>query len=178
MKRLLAAACAAAATVFASGSWSAAPPRAVAATANVTVVQQGFIVVGDASWRVVVDIEGADSDKLNIDVVSHRRVDTRAELADALAGRLPEQLDRLRFSLADVPRNDAGRRILNVPTVANTSAPENLLFGSTGVYPVVIELRAGEGLLGSTTTFIHRLDTDDAVSAGIDGALRVMNVAA
>ena len=28
------------------------------------------------------------------------------------------------------------------------------------------------------TTFIHRLDTDDAVSAGIDGALRVMNVAA
>lgn len=178
MKRLLAVACAAAATVFASGGWSAAPPRAVAATANLTVMQQGFTIIGDTAWRVVVDIEGADSDKLNIDVVSHRRVDTRAELADALAGRLPDQLDRLRFSLADVPRNDAGRRILNVPTVANTSAPENLLFGTSGVYPVVIELRAGEGLLGSTTTFIHRLDTDDAVSAGIDGALRVMNVAA
>ncbi|MFZ9697875.1 MAG: hypothetical protein ACO3C5_09630 [Ilumatobacteraceae bacterium] len=178
MRRLLAVACATAATVFGFGGWSATSQRAVAATANLTVVQQGFTVIGDAVWRVVVDIEGADSDKLNIDVVSHRRVDTRAELADALAGRLPDQLDRLRFSMADVPRNDAGRRIISVPTVANSSVPEDLLFGSSGVYPVVIELRAGESLLGATTTFVHHLDADDAVSASADGTLRVMNVAA
>lgn len=178
MKRLLAVACAVTALVVAFGGSLANPQPAAAATANLTVVQQGFTVIGDASWRVVLDIEGADSDKLNIDVVSHRRVDTRTELADALAGRLPDQLDRLRFSLADVPRNDSGRRILNVPTVANTSAPENLLFGASGVYPVSIELRAGEGLLGSATTFVHRLDADDAVSATIEGALKVMNVAA
>jgi hypothetical protein len=151
---------------------------ASAATASLTVTQQGFTVVGDSTWRVVVAVDGALSDKLNLDVVSHRRVNNRAELADVLGGRVPDTLDRLRFSVADLPRNSAGRLVVSVPTAANTSVPENLLFGSSGIYPITLELRAGEELLASTLTFIHRLESDDAVSTTIEGTLQVMNVAA
>lgn len=151
---------------------------AAAAFANVTVVQQGFTIVGDSTWRVVVDIDGTVSDKLSLDVISHRRVNTRAELADALRGDLPDQLDRLRLSVADIARNNAGRLVVSVPTAANTSAPENLLFGASGVYPVTIELRSGEALAGATTTIIHHIDTSDALDASLDGTLQVMNVAA
>lgn len=151
---------------------------ASAAVAGLTVTQQAFTVIDDSAWRVVVAVEGALSDKLNLDVVSHRRVNNRAELADATVGRLPETLDRLRFSVVDLPRNSAGRLVVSVPTAANTSAPENLLFGSSGIYPITLELRAGEELLASTLTFIHRLASDDAVEATVEGTLQVMNVAA
>jgi hypothetical protein len=151
---------------------------ASAATATVAITQQGFTVIGDSSWRVVVAVDGALSDKLNLDVVAHRRVNTRGELAQVIDGRMPETLDRLRFGVVDIPRNSAGRLVVSVPTAANTSAPENLLFGSSGIYPITIELRAGEELLASTSTFVHHLEPDDAVSATIEGPLQVMNVAA
>lgn len=149
-----------------------------AAMANLTVVQQSFTITGDAAWRVVVDVEGASSDKLNLDVVTHRRVNTRSELADALRADLPDELDRLRLAVSEIPRNNAGRLVVSVPTASNTSEPENLLFGASGVYPVTIELRAGESLVGSTTTFVHRIDASDTVDAALDGTLQVMNVAA
>ena len=157
---------------------SSTSPSAHAAAATVAVVQQGFTVVGDAAWRVVVNVGDTTGDNLNLDVVAHRRVNTRTELADALRGNLPEQLDRLRLVVADIPRNNAGRLVVSVPTASNTSAPENLLFGASGVYPVTIELREGETLVGSTTTFVHRIDTNDALDASLDGTLQVMNVAA
>lgn len=157
---------------------SSTSPSAHAAAATVAVVQQGFTVVGDAAWRVVVNVGDTTGDNLNLDVVAHRRVNTRTELADALRGNLPEQLDRLRLVVADIPRNNAGRLVVSVPTASNTSAPENLLFGASGVYPVTIELRDGETLVGSTTTFVHRIDTNDALDASLDGTLQVMNVAA
>lgn len=161
---------------LAAGTQRARPANA--AMANIAVVQQGFTIVGDASWRVVVDVDGALSDKLNLDVVSHRRVNTRGELADALQGSLPEPLDRLRLSVSDIPRNNAGRLVVSVPTAEITSAPENLLFGASGVYPVTIELRSGESLVAATTTFVHRIDTGDALDASLEGTLQVMNVAA
>ena len=153
-------------------------PSASAATANVAIAQQGFTIVGDAAWRVVVDIGDTTVDGLNLDVVTHRRVNTRNELADALRGTLPAELDRLRLVVSGIPRNNAGRLVVSVPTASNTSAPENLLFGASGVYPVTIELRADESLVGSTTTFVHRIDTNEALGASVDGTLQVMNVAA
>lgn len=149
-----------------------------AAVATLTITQQGFTVVGDSAWRVVVDIGGATGGNLNLDVVSHRRVNTRGELADVAEGRVPNDLDRLRFAVDDVPRNAAGRIVLLVPTATNTSTPDDLLFGTTGVYPVSVELRDGETVLGSTLTFIHRLEPDDALSATTEGMLQVMSVAA
>ena len=149
-----------------------------ASATTVTITQQGFTVVGDSAWRVVVDIGDGASANLNLDVVSHRRVNTRGELADVAEGRVPNELDRLRFAVDDVPRNAAGRIVLLVPTATNTSTPDDLLFGTTGVYPVSVELRDAETLLGSTLTFIHRLEPDDALSATADGALQVMNAVA
>lgn len=166
-------ACLAAVTTTAFGVGN----TAAADVSGLTITQQGFTIVGDAAWRVVVDIEGALSDKLNLDVVSHRRVNTRTELAAVTDGSLPEELDRVRFSVVDLQRNSAGRLVVSVPTATNASGPDDLLFGTSGIYPVSLELRAGETLLGSTVTFVHRLETDDAVSAAIDGTLQLMNVA-
>jgi len=67
----------------------------VAAATSVTITQQGFTIVGDAAWRVVVDTGDAAGDNLNLDIVTHRRVNTRGELAAAIGGRLPDELDRL-----------------------------------------------------------------------------------
>lgn len=150
--------------------------RVVGASGSVAITQQGFTIIGDATWRVVIDLGGAASDNLNVDVVSHRRVDTRQQLADALAGKVPSDLDRIRFSVADLPRNDAGRPVVTVATVANSSGADDLLFGSTGIYPVTVRLLDGESVLGETLTFVHHVDSDDALSAMSDGAIRIMPV--
>lgn len=151
---------------------------ASAATAQLTVTKQAFTVLGDSVWRVVVALEAAPSENLNLDVVSHRRLKNRAELADVTSGRLPDILDRVRFGIADLPRNPAGRLVVSVPTATDTSTPRDLLFGSSGVYPITLELRAGEELLTSTFTFVHRLEPGGTASAGMEGTLQVMNVAA
>ncbi len=153
---------------------SASPSHAAT---NVTITQQGFTIVGDAAWRVVVDTGGATGENLNLDIVSHRRVNTRGELATAVAGRLPDELDRLRTPVADLTRNSAGRLVVSVPTVTDGAGADGLLFGSTGVYPITVELRADETVLGSTVTFVHHVDPDDAVAATFEGTLQVMNVA-
>ena len=145
--------------------------------ASVTIVQQAFTVVGDSSWRVVVDLGGAVGENLNIDVVSHRRTNTRSELDAAIGGRLPGELDRLRFPVAKLARNSAGRVVVSVPTVANESGDADLLVGTTGIYPVTIELRNGETLLGSATTFIHHVQADDDLAASADGALQIASIA-
>jgi hypothetical protein len=165
------------AAICALGGFAGVSSSTAATFGSLSVVQQGFTIVGDESWRVVVDVDGTVSDKMNLDIVSHRRVDTRTELADALNGRLPTQLDRLRLAVVDIPRNNAGRLVVSVPTAANVSDPDNLLFGASGVYPVTIELRSGETPIDSAVTFVHRIDTDDALEASVDGALQVMNVA-
>ena len=165
------------AAICALGGFAGVSSSTAATFGSLSVVQQGFTIVGDASWRIVVDVDGTVSDKMNLDIVSHRRVDTRTELADALNGRLPTQLDRLRLAVVDIPRNNAGRLVVSVPTAANVSDPDNLLFGASGVYPVTIELRSGETPIDSAVTFVHRIDTDDALEASVDGALQVMNVA-
>jgi len=151
---------------------------ASAATAKLTVTKQAFTILGDSVWRVVVALEAAPSENLNLDVVSHRRLKDRTELADVASGRLPDILDRVRFGIADIPRNPAGRLVVSVPTATDTSTPRDLLFGSSGVYPITLELRAGEELLTSTFTFVHRLEPDGTASAGMEGTLQVMNVAA
>jgi len=157
-------------TIAASGS-------SVAAAASVTITQQGFTIVGDAAWRVVVDTGDAAGDNLNLDIVTHRRVNTRGELTAAIGGRLPDELDRLRLPVAGLTRNSAGRLVVSVPTATNTAGDDSLLFGNTGVYPITVELRAGESVLGSTSTFVHHVDPDDALTAAFEGTLQVMNVA-
>jgi Family of unknown function (DUF6049) len=147
-----------------------------AVSASVSVTQQGFTIVGDASWRVVVDLGGASEENLNLDFVSYRRVDTRQQLADVIAGKLPQELDRVRYPVDKLTRNDAGRVIVSVPTVSNSSQPENLLFGTSGVYPVAVRLLAGENPLGQTVTLVHHVDSEDALGAMSDGPLRVMPV--
>ena len=157
------------------GSTAMSPVRGAAT--GVEITQHGFTIIGESSWRVVVAVDGTLDAGLNLDVISHRRVNTRADLEAALKGNLPDELDRLRLSVNDVPRNNAGRLVVTVPTASNTSQPDDLLFGTSGVYPVTIELRMGERIVDSTTTFVHRLDIDDANEAGVEGPLRVMNVA-
>ena len=147
-----------------------------AAGVSVSIAQQGFTIVGDATWRVVVDLGGADGTGLSLEFVSYRRVDTRQQLADVIGGKLPQELDRIRYPVDELTRNDAGRVIVSVPTVANASQPDDLLFGATGVYPVGVRLLAGENALGGTLTFVHHVDSEDAVGAMADGPLRIMPV--
>ena len=152
----------------------AGPARATGVSVSIT--QQGFTVVGNAAWRVVVDLGSSNETGLNLEFVSYRRVDTRQQLADVIGGKLPQELDRVRYSVDDLARNDAGRVVVSVPTVANASQPDDLLFGTTGVYPVGVRLLAGENPLGGTLTFLHHVDSEDAVGAMADGPLRVMPV--
>lgn len=157
-------------------SWGHVSRALAAGEQPVVITQQGFTLIGDVPWRVVIDVGTATGDTLSLDVVSHRRVDTRQQLAETLAGKLPTELDRLRYAVNDLTRNDAGRIIVSIPTVANRSGTDDLLFGSTGVYPVTIRLVDGETVLGETLTFVHHVDSDDALSAMVDGPVRVLPV--
>ena len=158
-----------------SGGWSA--PAAVAETApTITITQQTFTVVGDATWRAVLDTGDAAQDGLTLTVSTHRRLTSRAELANSEEGSLGNVVDRVVFDVADLPRNDQGRLVVTVPTVSKTSTPGDLLFGTTGLYPVTVELSADSSVVAAALTYVHHVAAEDLATMADVGSLQVMPV--
>mgnify|MGYP003328826260 CR=1 FL=1 len=85
-----------------------------------SIAQQGFTIVGDATWRVVVDLGGADGTGLSLEFVSYRRVDTRQQLADVIGGQIIATMDNMP---PYVPQVKAGKvRAIAVSTTHRSPA--------------------------------------------------------
>lgn len=150
-----------------------------AATA-IAITQQEFTVGADGEWRTVVDVGESPDDGLSLVVSSHRRLTNRAELTNAElangAGSSATVVDRIVYDVADLPRNGQGRLVLNVPITASTSTPSDLLLGTTGLYPVTLELQRDNSTVSRTLTYVHHVTAEDLAALTDAGSLRVMPV--
>ena len=149
---------------------------ATTTTPTITITQQTFTVVGDDTWRAVVETGDLVGDGLTLTVSSHRRLTSRAELANSESGILGNVVDRVVFDVADLPRNDQDRLVVTVPTVSRTSTPGDLLFGTTGLYPVTLELSADSAVVAEAVTYVHHVAAEDLAAIADTGSLQVMPV--
>ena len=159
-------------------SSGAAGPNAARATTGptITITQQNFTVVGETTWRAVVETGEAPQDGLVLAVSSHRRLTSRAELTNSETGVLGAVLDRVVYDLAELERNDQGRVVLAVPLVSRVSTPADLLLGGTGLYPVTLELLQDASVVARTSTYVHHVTAEDLAAVSDAGSLRVMPV--
>jgi hypothetical protein len=154
----------------------AMPSALAAGSGNLTITQQGFTLLGGSVWRAVIDTGGATGEDLMLSVSSHRRLTSRGDLSDIDNGDLGDRLDRMTFDVAALPRNEQGRLVLSVPTSPSVSTPDDLLFGTTGVYPVSLELTVDNQPVSTAVTLVHHVTSEDLPDIAAAGSLRVMPV--
>ncbi len=111
------------------------------------------------------------NDTTRLVVTSHRPVSSRADVRDALEGRLPQIIDAVGFplsSIVDASVRGSTRVDLTVPTEIGRRTPDSLQMSATGIYPLTIDVeRSGERII-RLVSFIERLGPDTFSPVGTD----------
>jgi hypothetical protein len=106
-------------------------------------------------------------------VTSHEPVPGRVELTDAVAGDLPDDVDRVTFDAALVPRTADGHLLLSVPVETAGDAPGALLLDEAGIVPVLVELVVDGDTRAEMVLLVERLPDDVPAPTDDDGRLTV-----
>ncbi len=168
-----------------------AAPAAADTDPPLALIEQPFTIDPDDTIELTTqladtaDLAGIVSDGTII-VTSHRPLSTRAQVADARAGSLPNVVDTIditpRFEIApalslpapgqpvapEAVVSAGGTLSIRVPTETLTRAPGALQFAQPGIHPVVVEVRRGDTTEGVLVTFIDRLATGDTAGSDDD----------
>lgn len=157
------------------GTASAAEP------AQITLVSQALDLAVGAAFSAVVEVPATidlTAPDTTVIITAYSAVDSRSALHDAIDGVLGRSVDTVDLIPADIPRNEAGQLVINVPTETNTRTNAPLQLPSEGLYPVTIEVRSGDVDSDETAllTFVRRLPDPaglDETSAPPPGDLQV-----
>jgi hypothetical protein len=147
-----------------SGSVTGTRP-ATAQTAGVTarLAAQTLLLGADQTATVVLDVAGGLPADTEVATVVHNRLTGgRERFQEAAAGDIPTAPYRvLVAALGDVPRDAAGRLVLEIPTTSRRSSATGteIPLRNPGVYPVEFLLREGDSNdeLARVVTFLVRL---------------------
>ena len=90
-------------------------------------------------------------------ITSHRPVESRQELHDAIDGKLPSNVDTLRVPIDETNRTASGVIDLVVPIELGTTTTDKLQMSAEGLYPVSIALAVGDEITDRLVTFVERL---------------------
>ena len=94
-------------------------------------------------------------------VTAYTRVDERGRLGQYFDGINLSVIDQIRIPLSDVIQGADGSFTINVATGSSLRTPTTLTFPKAGVYPVVVDLSAGDQLLAELRTVAQRLPLAD-----------------
>lgn len=147
--------CATTAGLVPSGSVAALAPRmGLVSQAPYGVAADGVV---EFVLSVPLSVDLAALADATLVVAAYRSVATRADVASAQAGDLPRSLDSVDLPLSTLTRPAADQigAAVTLETTTRTSAA--LQLSEPGLYPVVLELRTGEGVVAELLTFVHRL---------------------
>jgi len=145
----------------ASGAIDTASP-ARAATDQMTLIAQELALEQDSPLIIrFIPATPINAETDTIIVGAYRRIDSRLEVTDAIAGRYGRVVDSVRINPLDPASFAIDADGLVTITVASESAngtPEALQFPRSGLYPVTVEVQQDGGVLGGELlTFVDRL---------------------
>lgn len=109
--------------------------------------------------KVLLDSVDAD---MRLVLTSHRPVSTREEVRSAVGGDLPQIIDAVSYSLADLvdgsTATESGRIDLTVRTEIGVRSDDALQMSATGIYPLTIDIEKSNERVLRLTSFIERLE--------------------
>ncbi|MEI7618684.1 MAG: hypothetical protein WCK14_08700 [Actinomycetota bacterium] len=135
---------------------SSAPVHAASTQLGITLVHQELALNPDANLVLSVKLDQALPAGATIVLTSYRPLKTRADLTDAIAGKLPRSLDTVDLPLEAISFvNDV--ITFTVPTESSRRTSRALQFSQQGLFPVVLDIQGDSGVAGELTTFVDRL---------------------
>ena len=137
---------------------SSAPAPALAAPASlgITLVRQELALTPDGELVLSVRLDQALPVGATFVVTSYRPLKTRADLADAIAGKLPRSVDTVDLPLEAISVAD-DVITFTIPTETSRRTSRALQFNQQGLFPVVLDIQGDSGIAGELTTFVDRL---------------------
>lgn len=144
-----------------------------AAAQTITLVQQDLALAPNATLSISVRADTDLPSASTVVVTAYRPIQTRSDLVNAIAGKLPRSVDTLDVT-PDAITTSAGVMTITIPTETSTRSSRALQFAQAGLYPVVVDVRSSSAIVSELITFVDRLPTatDEA-----RGALNVSVVA-
>jgi len=137
---------------------SSAPAPALAAPTplGITLVRQELALTPDGDLVLSVRLDQALPVGATFVVTSYRPLKTRADLADAIAGKLPRSVDTVDLPLEAISFVD-DVITFTIPTETSRRTSRALQFSQQGLFPVVLDIQGDSGVAGELTTFVDRL---------------------
>jgi hypothetical protein len=141
----------------------AAPAPVVHALDVLTLVDQNFDVAADGVLALELQLspDALTDPTAHLVVTAHRPVDTRTEVAEAIAGDLTRSADSIDLDVVEQPRIGTDTIRVAIPVERSTRTPTALQLSRPGLYPVVVELRRERDVTAELLTFAHRLPDAD-----------------
>lgn len=141
----------------------AAPPPVVHALDVLTLLDQNFDVAADGVLALELQLspDALADPTAHLVVTAHRPVDTRTEVAEAIAGDLTRSADSIDLDVVEQPRIGIDTIRVAIPVERSTRTPTALQLSRPGLYPVVVELRRERDVTAELLTFAHRLPDAD-----------------
>jgi hypothetical protein len=125
------------------------------------IVAQDLTVASDGTLTMTVRLPAMDeatAAEADVVVTAYRRVDSRLGVRAAIAGMLPQALDAVDTPVSGALPAGPGEVTLTMPIETDVRTPEGLQLSNPGLYPVVVDVRAGGDPLASVVTFVDRLE--------------------
>lgn len=120
-------------------------------------------------------LDSIDAD-MRLVLTSHRPVSTREEVRSAVGGDLPQIIDAVSFSLADLVDGSAftesGRIDLTVRTEIGVRSNDALQMSATGIYPLTIDIEKSSERVLRLISFIERLEPN-TISPTADAPIKI-----
>ncbi|MSY75857.1 MAG: hypothetical protein F2659_01185, partial [Actinobacteria bacterium] len=138
---------------------SSAPALAAPAPLGITLVRQELALTPDGDLVLSVRLDQALPVGATFVVTSYRPLKTRADLADAIAGKLPRSVDTVDLPLEAISVAD-DVITFTIPTETSRRTSRALQFNQQGLFPVVLDIQGDSGIAGELTTFVDRLPKD------------------
>ena len=133
-----------------------APALAAPAPLGITLVRQELALTPDGDLVLSVRLDQALPVGATFVVTSYRPLKTRADLADAIAGKLPRSVDTVDLPLEAISVAD-DVITFTIPTETSRRTSRALQFSQQGLFPVVLDIQGDSGIAGELTTFVDRL---------------------
>jgi hypothetical protein len=142
--------------VVPSSAPAPAPALAAPAPLGITLVRQELALTPDGDLVLSVRLDQALPVGATFVVTSYRPLKTRADLADAIAGKLPRSVDTVDLPLEAISVAD-DVITFTIPTETSRRTSRALQFNQQGLFPVVLDIQGDSGIAGELTTFVDRL---------------------
>lgn len=145
--------------VFAAGLAMphAQPTHARASALTLTLVRQELALAPDAVLSIGVRSEPELPANATVVVTAYRTIQTRGDLSNAIAGKLPRAVDTLDLAVDDAVTTLDGVTTFAVPTETSARTSRSLQFAQQGLYPVVVDIRSESTIIAELITFVDRL---------------------